>query len=168
MASVGGDVAGDDRDDFGVGSLGLHTTTGLVGSESRSSRMTSYTEAIFFGLFRESVASGILTLWPPPKPPRPGFNEAKVLRSSLNPQAEENAQNAQSLMRCRANMSRIQKERCNHVGVCEPGVSTDRPYHQSGRFCAQPHKSLRIRTYEKRARNPFGIHSYKIIGLKVL
>src|SRR5437879_13801585 len=130
--------------------------------------MTGYTEAIFFGLFRESVASGILTLWPPPKPPRPGFNKAKVLISSLNPQAEENAQNAQSLMRRRAKMSRIQKERCNHVGVCEPGVSMDRSYLQSGRLCAQPHKFLRIRSCETRPHNPFGIRSYNIIGLKVL
>ena len=26
MASVGGDMAGDDRDDFGIGALGSHTT----------------------------------------------------------------------------------------------------------------------------------------------
>ncbi len=31
MASVGGDVAGDDRNDFGVGAPELHTTTQLLG-----------------------------------------------------------------------------------------------------------------------------------------
>jgi len=36
MASVGGDMAGDDRDDFGVGELGSHTTNGTC--RSRSSR----------------------------------------------------------------------------------------------------------------------------------
>src|SRR2546429_125999 len=34
MASVGGDVAGDDRDDFGVGALGSHTTKRTCRSRS--------------------------------------------------------------------------------------------------------------------------------------
>jgi acetyl esterase/lipase len=46
MATVRGDVAGDDWDDFGVGALGLHTTTGFGASEPRSCRMTGNTEVI--------------------------------------------------------------------------------------------------------------------------
>ena len=92
--------------------------------------MTGYTEAIFFGLFRESVASGILTLWPPPKPPRPGFNEAKVLRRlSLNPQAEENAQNAQSLMRFRAVYNNYRRGSQLHISCGRRGG-----YRNVGRF----------------------------------
>ena len=42
MASVGGDVAADDRDDFGVGALGLHAAKRalLKASHERCSRGT--------------------------------------------------------------------------------------------------------------------------------
>ena len=74
-------------------------------------------------------------------------------------------------MQCRANMSRGHKERCNHVRAREPGFSTDRPYLQAGKFCAQPRRSfgnansrrmsaeadkpLEMRRYENRARKSF-------------
>ena len=62
MASVSGDVAGDDRDDFGVGALGSHTDLGvrsatrqcsaaspcrrvIVGNEAPATRLTSATVA---------------------------------------------------------------------------------------------------------------------------
>ncbi len=80
----------------------------------------------------------------------------------------ESAQDAQSLKQSRANMSRIQKERCNHVRACEPDAPTDRPYPRAGQFCSEPCKSFTMRTYEKRARKLFAIRTYKIIGLKVL
>ena len=80
----------------------------------------------------------------------------------------KNAQNAQPPKRFRANMSRIEKERCNHVRVRESRVSRDGPYRQAGEFCLQPHKSFGMRRYEKCARKPFGIRRYKFIGLKVL
>jgi hypothetical protein len=95
----------------------------------------------------------------------------------------ENAQNAQSLKRFRSNMSRIQKERRNHVRACESSVPTDRPYVQAGEFPAQPRrsfwkctlpkmsaeagKSFGMHCYEKCARKSFTIRRYKIIRVKV-
>src|SRR5712692_4269313 len=80
-------------------------------------------------------------------------------------------------MQCRANMSRGHKERCNHVRAREPGFSTDRPYLQAGKFCAQPRrsfgnansrrmsaeadKSFGMRIYEKCACKSFAMHSYE-------
>ena len=39
---------------------------------------------------------------------------------------------------------------------------------QAGRLCVQPRKSFGMRTYEKRTRKSFRMHSYEIIGLKTL
>ena len=39
MASVGGDMAGDDRDDFRIGALGLHRMSGLEVRDKESGLM---------------------------------------------------------------------------------------------------------------------------------
>ena len=72
--------------------------------------------------------------------------------------------------------------RPGHVCACEPDAPTHRPYLRAGQFSSEPRrsfgnansprmsaeadKSFGMRTYEKRPRKSFRMHTYKFIRLK--